>query len=709
MIHKTETEERKYLDTVKQKLNNALEEIDNKVSGYAKDLQEQKNYLYENKSDMDHVEKNAVRQSVTTAALTGEAALERKKRIQKLLKSPYFGRFDFSENGNGQAYPVYVGVHAYFDEAEKANLIHDWRAPISTLFYDFENGPAHYETPDGRVDGNILLKRQYRIRNGKMEYMLESSLNIHDDILQKELSKASDDKMNHIVATIQRNQNAIIRNETSRELIIQGVAGSGKTSIALHRIAFLLYRFREDISSEDILILSPNKVFADYISNVLPELGEEKIPELGMEELAAKLLDGKYRFQTFFQQVSILLEKNNEAFRERIQFKSTFGFVKKLNEYLAHIENNYFEPEMLMVKRNPVPVDYIEEHFRKWHRVPLFSRFNKVVEDIERDLMFYNNYEISGRERNELRKSVKNMFRITNLRALYKDFYEWLEMPEMLKMAAKSAYEYSDVFPLIFLKMKLEGAASFSKVKHLLVDEMQDYTPVQYAVLARLFPCKKTILGDASQSVNTYSSSSSEEIAKVFPGADVMKLNKSYRSTYEIATFAQTIILNAEMEAMERHGEEPAVIQCKNRVGEVNLIRERIAAFKKSGHHSLGIICKTQKQAAQIHIELSEEIPDVVLLTDESAAFSGGIIVCSVHMSKGLEFDEVVVPGADAKNYHNPNDRSLLYIACTRAMHKLSITFVKEKSLFLKNGEKYPAESADQRRKELEQEMKSLQ
>jgi len=267
MIHKTETEERKYLDTVKQKLNNALEEIDNKVSGYAKDLQEQKNYLYENKSDMDHVEKNAVRQSVTTAALTGEAALERKKRIQKLLKSPYFGRFDFSENGNGQAYPVYVGVHAYFDEAEKANLIHDWRAPISTLFYDFENGPAHYETPDGRVDGNILLKRQYRIRNGKMEYMLESSLNIHDDILQKELSKASDDKMNHIVATIQRNQNAIIRNETSRELIIQGVAGSGKTSIALHRIAFLLYRFREDISSEDILILSPNKVFTDWLAS----------------------------------------------------------------------------------------------------------------------------------------------------------------------------------------------------------------------------------------------------------------------------------------------------------------------------------------------------------------------------------------------------------------------------------------------------------
>jgi len=259
-------------------------------------------------------------------------------------------------------------------------------------------------------------------------------------------------------------------------------------------------------------------------------------------------------------------------------------------------------------------------------------------------------------------------------------------MPGMLKMAAKSAYEYSDFFPLIFLIMPLAGAGSFSKVKHLLVDEMQDYTPVQYAVLARLFPCKKTILGDASQSVNTYSSSSSEEIAKVFPGADVMKLNKSYRSTYEIASFAQKIIPNTEMEAMERHGGEPAVIQRKNRAAELELIQERIAAFKKSEHHSLGVVCKTQKQAAHIYSELTDSFSETVLLTDESAAFSGGVIVCSVHMSKGLEFDEVVVPGADKESYNSSNDRSLLYIACTRAMHKLSITFVEEKSLFL-NGE----------------------
>ena len=687
MFNQYEKDERVYLDKMKEKLRDTLRRIDRNVSDYTKELQAQKDYLYENKAGMDHAEKVSVRQSVQTAALTGEAALERKKKLQKLLLSPYFGRFDFAENNNENEVPVYIGIHAYFDEDEKTNLIHDWRAPISSLFYDFENGPAYYESPNGTVEGQILLKRQFRIRHGKMEYMIESSLNIHDEILQQELSKSSDDKMKHIVATIQRNQNAIIRNESSRELIIQGVAGSGKTSIALHRIAFLLYRFRESINSKDILILSPNKVFADYISNVLPELGEEKIPEMGMEELAAQLLENKYRFQTFFGQVATLHEKKNEAFKERIRFKSTFGFMNKLNEYLTHIENHYFAPETLMVKRNPIPADYIEEHFRKWHRVPLFSRFNKVVEDIERDLLFYNNYELSGKERNELRKSVKNMFRITNLRALYKDFYEWLEQPEMLKMAGRGAYEYTDVFPLIYLKIKLEGARSFSKTKHLLVDEMQDYTPVQYAVLARLFPCKKTVLGDANQTVNPFSSSDAGTIQKVFPAAEVMKLNKSYRSTYEIAAFAQNISPNSELELIERHGENPVVERFKNKSEEIEGLKNEIRSFKKTAFQSLGIVCKTQKQAEQLHETINEDFHEMVLLTEESASFSSGIIICSVHMSKGLEFDHVIVPHASEKTYRDEVDRHLLYIACTRAMHRLHILYCGTATPFIQSKE----------------------
>jgi DNA helicase II / ATP-dependent DNA helicase PcrA len=678
MINKTEREERIYLEEIKGRLNKALIQIDNNVEGYSKDLLAQKEYLYENKADMDHVEKVAVHQSVHAAVLTGEAALERKKRFQKLMLSPYFGRFDFAEKDARQAIPIYLGVHAYFDENTKENMVHDWRAPISTMFYDYETGPAKYQAPYGPIDGTITLKRQFRIRHGEMEYMLESALNIHDDVLQKELSKASDDKMKHIVATIQRDQNAIIRNETSQTLIIQGVAGSGKTSIALHRIAFLLYRFKETISSKDILILSPNKVFADYISNVLPELGEEKIPELGMEELATQLLEDKFRFQTFFEQVSALLEKKDETLRHRIAYKSSFDMLTKLNEYLTYIENNYFTPKDLMVKRYPVPASYIEERFRAYHRLPLFTRFNTMVEDIERDLLFYNSCEIMGKERNDLRKDVKAMFGITNLRELYKDFYAWLGQTEMLKMAPKNTYEYADVFPLIYLKTKLEGTKVYNQVKHLLVDEMQDYTPVQYAVLGRLFPCKKTILGDANQTVNPYGSSNSETISRALPGADCMKLTKSYRSTCEIAHFAQCVSPASDLEVIERHGEAPEIVTCKSYSDELKQIEERIKAFQQSGHHSLGIICKTQKQSDHLYAQLFETSNGVKLLTANSLSFSSGITICTTHLSKGLEFDEVIIPHADANTYSDNMDRGLLYIACTRAMHRLTLIHTGE-------------------------------
>ena len=683
MFNKSEKEERQYLDKIRKKLKSALEQIDRSVDSYARELKEQKDYLWENKSGMDHVEKVSVRQSVTQTALTGEAALEKKKRVQKLRQSPWFGRFDFKEAGKKTSLPVYIGVYAYYDEGQKENLIYDWRAPVSTMFYDFELGRASYNAPGGTVGGDIKLKRQFRIREGKMEYMLENSLNIHDEILQQELCRASDDKMKQIVATIQRDQNAIIRNESSNVLIIQGVAGSGKTSIALHRIAFLLYRFRETISSKDILIISPNRVFADYISNVLPELGEEKIPETGMEELASGLLENKYRFQPFFEHVLHIIEKEDDNLRERIRFKASSEVINKINEYILHIENEYFKPVDLVVKRYPIPAFYIEEKFRTYNRLPLFMRFNAIVKDAERDLLFYNRYEISAGERDELRKSVKSMFRITNLRELYKDFYTWINRPELFRYAKGTIYEYSDVFPLIYLKIRVEGVNTNHSIKHLLVDEMQDYTPVQYTVLAKIFPCRKTFLGDANQSVIPYGSSSAPEIAKVFPGADTMKLTKSYRSTYEITQFAQGIIPDKEIEVIERHGENPVVIQCKSREAQINLVKMTVADFLRSGYRSLGIICKTHKLAGRYFEALKEDYPEICLLTSESISFTNGVIITSVHMAKGLEFDHVVIPDADNKHYHNTFDRGLLYIACTRAMHKLNVLYTHERTGFI--------------------------
>ncbi|HZX74137.1 MAG TPA: helicase, partial [Cyclobacteriaceae bacterium] len=269
MINTTEQEEREYLETIKEKLQLSIRNAQDSVKQLSEELRLNKEYQYEHQAGLDEADMVAAGQSINRMANTGEFAVAHRRKLLKLVSSPYFGRIDFAENKK-EPQEIYIGIYTFTDEVQRKNLIYDWRAPVSSMFYDFELGDAWYNTPSGKIDGAIALKRQYRIRDGKMEFMIENSMNIQDDILQKELSKSADDKMKNIVATIQRDQNAVIRNESASVMIIQGVAGSGKTSIALHRIAFLLYRFRDEIKAKDILIISPNKVFADYISNVLP-------------------------------------------------------------------------------------------------------------------------------------------------------------------------------------------------------------------------------------------------------------------------------------------------------------------------------------------------------------------------------------------------------------------------------------------------------
>ncbi len=277
------------------------------------------------------------------------------------------------------------------------------------------------------------------------------------------------------------------------------------------------------------------------------------------------------------------------------------------------------------------------------------------------------------------------MFKFRTLRALYKDFYAWIGTPALCKLSKNSVLEYSDVFPLIYLKIRLEGSQVQEKVKHLLIDEMQDYTPVQYAVLAALFPCKKTILGDANQSVNSFSSSSTQDIQKVFVDADYVQLSKSYRSTYQITRFAQRISPNAQLEAVERHGPEPSVLSFATAQKEIEEIMRLAKVSAQSGKHSLGIICKTQKQAQDLHRKIKSFDYKSYLLTSQSSSFIQGIIVCAAHMAKGLEFDQVIVVQATQDNYATLMDKSMLYIACTRAMHHLTLTCVGRPTKLIEN------------------------
>ncbi len=411
-------------------------------------------------------------------------------------------------------------------------------------------------------------------------------------------------------------------------------------------------------------------------------MGEEKISETGIESLARTELGRTVKFQTFFEQVSLLLEENDPEMIARIREKSSFEFLKKLDEYVARVEQTQFTPSDITVNGRLVPGWFIDEKFKNYESSPVPRRIEQVLKDIEYNIFVYYSHDITAKERGEIKKSLKGMLKKKTLRALYEEFYEWLGKPELFRAGKNAVLEYSDVFPLTYLKIRLEGAAKlYENVKHLLVDEMQDYTPVQYAVISQLFPCKKTILGDMNQSVNPYSSSSAEEIQKVFTGSDSLQLCKSYRSSYEIIQFAQRISPNDKLIPIERHGGEPLVRRFDSKGEETAEIVRLVSEFPQSGYQTMGIICKTGKQAEEIHNALHGH--KTQLLTPHTALFHQGVTVCAAYLAKGLEFDCVVLPHVSDDNYATLIDKNMLYVACTRAMHKLTLTFTGTVSRYI--------------------------
>lgn len=676
-FNQTEKQEKEYLKQIISFLKKVIGNTDASVKDHVDTLAEYKDYIWSNK-DIDPHEIRSMRESILNHFALGESVINKHKRLTKILAIPYFGRIDFLEKKeNSKVMPTYIGIHTFYDPESRATLIHDWRAPVSSMFYDHELGEAGYRSPSGEIKGVISLKRQYRIRGGKMEFMIESALTVHDDILQKELSSNVDDKMKNIVATIQREQNQIIRNEDIRTLIIQGVAGSGKTSIALHRIAYLLYTFRDSISSKDILIISPNKVFSDYISNVLPELGEETVPETSMEQILSGVLEHKYKYQTYFGLVNELLEKPSSSLIDRIAYKASFGFISELDKFILHIENTYFKAaDVKLTKYITIPAPFIEEQYLRFNRYPIRRRFDAMADYMLDMLKIQYTFTVTTTGRNLLKKEIRLMFAGNNDIQVYKDFFKWTNNPGMFKMRKGHTLEYSDLAPLAYLHLALEGNGNQPfRVKHLLIDEMQDYSPIQYKVIQKLFPCRKTVLGDAGQSVNPYGSSTAETIQKSLTASEIMKLCKSYRSTFEITDFAQKIHPNAELEPVARHGEKPQILQFGSAVEELSGIMGLISTYRKSGYKSLGIICKTEQQARKMADMLKSYANDISFLSSQSSAFVQGIVITSAHMAKGLEFDEVIIPQTDERNYRSEIDKSMLYVAVTRAMHRLTLTF----------------------------------
>jgi len=670
-------DEADHLADIQVKLENALREADNSIGRLDREYSDFKLYMVQNRSEIDPHEMFQNERVLNRIDHSGAFAVNIREKIAKMKDSPYFARIDFVCRDKQDEKAYYIGRFGF--TCENQIQIVDWRAPIAGMFYDCEIGPAGYPAPSGRVEGRLTRKRQFQIRQGKMEYALESAVNIQDDILQRELSQTSDEKMKSIISTIQAEQNRIIRNENAKTMLIQGVAGSGKTSIALHRVAYLLYRYPEKLSAKYVAILSPNKVFGDYISNVLPELGEEPIKEMSVAELASVLLKGTVSFET--EKYSI--ENDDLERAERTRFKSTREFLDRMDRFIRQMPERVFQAEDFSFGWHMVQADWIQARFCAYRDYPVKQRLQFIAEDIGERLAVDHPMEDDLPKKKAILKQLCGMLRVKNGLALYQEFYRKENVPGLLHMPNRNTLEWEDVYPYLYLCAAYEGLHCNTTVQHLVIDEMQDYTPVQFAVINRLFPCSKTILGDFGQTIHRDHLHSLTDLKSLYPDAEMVTLNKSYRSTYEIIHFAKQIRSISELEAIERHGEEPALIFCSDGEEEIRYLRERIRAFQDGRNGSLGILTKTNRLSNVLY-EILEQDCCVHCITPDSTKFEIGVSIVSIPMAKGLEFDEVILPSADDRTYFSEQDRNLLYIACTRAMHRLTLTYTGTRTTLIR-------------------------
>lgn len=648
--------------------------------------------------------------------MDAQAALAHRsrRRLEKLLASPYFARVDFVEEGDthggpasgGESLPedqpqaTYIGRFAF--TWQNRALVSDWRSPVAALFYDFECGPAAFDAPGGRREGALVLKRQIAVEDGRLRYALDSNSSVRDEVLAQALSRSSDAKMHDIVASIQREQNAVIRDEAPGTLIIQGVAGSGKTSIALHRVAYLLYRQKERLSSRSVAILSPSRVFSDYISGVLPELGEEPVLQWSLHDMASLLLEGIAKVappRSFADEADL-------ARAERARVKGTEGFAQQLTSWLdeqlgekaaptdgaavteVEAAPSIFDPHDLAVGGDVAEAGWLAERFAAYAPVPFEERLDLIAGDAL-ELAHgktFGRYAHAMPTRRELRSRLLRMMRAKNPLALYRRFLADTGQSALLKRASKGVVEWEDAFPLVLCAVAFFGPDRFAataSVRHLVIDEMQDLPPVAHEAVARLFRCDKTILGDVNQLVDGRPAAAPETVAAHYPGARVVRLMTSYRSTCEITELASRVLPVAGLVPVQRHGEPPRFVRCGDTAGVLAAVEEAVVRWEASGHRTLGIIAKSDFLAAR-YAELLGCGRPVTLLTDETAVYPGGIVVSSVRLAKGLEFDEAVLLDVDARQYASEADRNLLYVAVTRAMHVLTVLYRDEPSPFLK-------------------------
>ena len=661
--------EKLILKKVTKLLNNDIDELKKTVKLGEDNLLEFKRLAW---SDVSIYNEGDVVQAKELTAGEEYRALEKQKYLKRLLRiknKPYFASIVFKDL-DGEIFNIYISL-TYLKDKHNNNILYDWRSPICSLFYDYETGPCSYIAPGGEIKGELLRKRQYKIENNNLISVFDNSLNINDEVLQEVLATSSNEKMKNVVNTIQEEQNKVIRNLDDHNLIVQGIAGSGKTTVALHRIAFLLYRIK-NLTSNNILIFSPNNIFTEYISNVLPDLGEDNTLQTTFNDYLSYFISEYSDVETY----SSFIERYysyKETNVELVKYKQSDEIIDDLDAYLNdYISKAKFIDDIEESKKHLMTLEELNEMLEyKYDRFPLFERLDEIAEKLSS-----NFYKGSLKHKATFRKLIDNAI---NFKKDYKEIYANFFRSEYCKIKLSDAeiksfvntkvINYEDSLLFAYLKGTLEGFTYEASIYQVVIDEAQDYNKLQYIIISKIFQkAEFTILGDINQNVNPYYKYNSlEELSEIFDDSKYIELLKTYRSTPEIIDYTNKILNINYVSAIRRDMNLPVIFR-KN----VDLKSSLISDIKllKSKYKSVAVITKDINEALKLSSMLGSL--DISLIEENVTRFNKDLVIVPAHISKGLEFDAVIVYN-NRENSYKKNERNLLYVACTRAQHELYI------------------------------------
>lgn len=670
--------EKNYLDYTLKIIRGQISELGQQLYEKQEKIMEFKKFIWNSKADMDPTEMKTM---INASDLEVALASYKSNHMQKLYKvqsKPYFGSITFKENNQNNQDKIYIGITHVEDEENEKYLVHDWRAPICSMFYDYELGKASYLAPEGMITGEITNKRQFTIKDGKLIRVFDNNINIDDELLQEVLTEESNDKMKNIVNTIQQEQNAIIRNVTDKNLIVQGIAGSGKTSVALHRIAFLLYKI-ENLSSNNVLIFSPNQVFTEYISNVLPELGEANTMQTTLSDFLSSNLE-EYKTVESFTSFVERYYKYQETNKEWVKYKQSDEIITHINSFAQNIlekaafENDIITHDFEITKET---LNYLLKN--RYERILLKERLDAIAEKMCRDF-----YEGKHTKKSVILSLLKKSLNIKlNYKELYKGFFNSqffventtfnLTEKEIKDAVGKRNIKYEDACIVLYLKGLFEGFSYRGLIKEVVIDEAQDYSKLEYILIRKIFKKSNfTILGDINQTINPYYKYEKlEELSKIFDNGTIyLELNKTYRSTSEIIEHTNKILNLKHVSAIRRENQRPVLFR-DNILDLKTALLKDINLLKKE-HFSVAIITKDDSESEKVYELLKNDVKDINILNSNTKNFNKKMVIIPSYIAKGLEFDSVIIY-TEKENSYKQDEKYLYYVACTRAQHQLII------------------------------------